>query len=71
MPKFHLTVFAWFLVAYRPDKGGMSLHDAVGVDCKIEQLLKFMEQVPSIWARACILDNCVRVTRLHGGRSWQ
>ena len=54
-----MTVFARFLVAYHLERGGMSLQDAVGVNCKMEQLLRFLEQVPSIWAKACIFNNCV------------
>ena len=39
----------------------MSLHDAVGVNCAIAQLLKIKAQVLSIWAKRCMLDNCVCV----------
>ena len=41
--EFHATIFAWFvfsfvppsraLVAYHLERGGMPLHDAVGVNC--------------------------------------
>ena len=39
----------------------MPLHDAVGVNCKMAQLLKIKTQVLSIWAKGCMLDDCVCV----------
>ena len=33
----------------------MSLHDAIGINCKKAQLLKIKAQVSSIWAKGCIL----------------
>ena len=35
--------------------GGMPLHDAAGINCKREQLLKIKAQLSSIWAKGCIL----------------
>ena len=37
------------------EKGGIPLHDAVGINCKRAQLLKIKAQVSSIWAKGCIL----------------
>ena len=37
------------------ERGGMPLHDAVGMNCKRAQLLKIKAQVSSIWAKGCIL----------------
>ena len=37
------------------ERGGMPLHDAVGLNCKRVQLLKIKAQVSSIWAKGCIL----------------
>ena len=41
---------------YHMERGGMPLHDAVGINCKKrEQLLKIKAQLSSIWAKGCIL----------------
>ena len=41
---------------YHLERGGMPLHDAVGINCiKRAQLLKIKAQVSSIWAKWCIL----------------
>ena len=40
---------------YHMERGGMPLHDAVGINCKREQLLKIKAQVSSIWTKVCIL----------------
>ena len=37
------------------DRGGMPLHDVVGINCKRAQLLKMKAQLSSIWAKVCIL----------------
>ena len=37
------------------ERGGISLHDVVGVNCKKEQLLKIKAQLLSIWAKGRIL----------------
>ena len=37
------------------EKGGMPLHDAVGINCKKDAKLKIKAQVSSIWAKGCIL----------------
>ena len=44
---------------YHMERGGMPLHDAVGVTLKRAQLLKIKAQVSSIWAKGCYLDDCV------------
>ena len=46
---------------YHLERGGMPLQDAVGVHCKRKQLLKIKTQVPSIWAKVCMFDDCVCV----------
>ena len=40
---------------YHMEKGGMPLHDAVGINCKKAQLLNIKTQLSSIWAKGCIL----------------
>ena len=40
---------------YHLERGGMPLHDAVGITVKRAQLLKIKAQVSSIWAKGCIL----------------
>ena len=44
---------------YHMERGGMPLHDAVGINVKRAQLLKIKAQVSSIWAKGCILRTCV------------
>ena len=36
------------------ERRGMPLHDAVGINCEKEQLLKIKAQLSSIWAKGCI-----------------
>ena len=52
------------LEGYHLEMGGMPLHDAVGVNCEIAQLLKIKSQVSCISTKACMLDDCVRVIDL-------
>ena len=40
---------------YHMERGGMPLHDAVGLNCKNGELLKITAQASSIWAKGCIL----------------
>ena len=40
---------------YHLDRGGMPLHDAVGINCKRALLLKIKAQLSSIWAKGCML----------------
>ena len=40
---------------YHMERGGMPLHDAVGINCKTAQLLKTKAQVSSVWAKECML----------------
>ena len=42
----------------------MPLHDTVGINCERAQLLKIKAQVASIWAKGCMLDDCVCVSDL-------
>ena len=46
---------------YHLERGGMPLHDAVGINCKKrEQLLKIKAQMSSIWANGCkLMIGCV------------
>ena len=44
---------------YHLERGGMSLHDAVGTNCKRAQLLIIKVQVSSICAKGCMLDDGV------------
>ena len=46
---------------YHLERGGMPLHDAVGINWKRAQLLKIKALVSSIWAKGCMIDNCVCV----------
>ena len=43
----------------------MPLHAAVGVTVKRAQLLKIEVQVSSIWAKGCMLNDCVCVIGLN------
>ena len=48
---------------YHMERGGIQLHDAVGINCKRAQLLKIKAQVSSICAKGCILMTvCVFLT---------
>ena len=38
------------MVNYHLERGGMPLHDAVGITVTMSQLLKIKEQVSGIWA---------------------
>ena len=49
---------------YHLERGGIPLHNAVGETVKKEQLLKIKVQVSSIWARGCMLNDCVCVCYL-------
>ena len=47
---------------YHMERGGMPLHDAVGINCKKggwvngwDKLLNIKTQLSSIWAKGCIL----------------
>ena len=51
-------------MANHPERGGMPRHDAVGVNSKYGETTDFKTQVPSIWIKGCMLDNCKCVTRL-------
>ena len=52
---------------YHLESGGMALHDTVGVNSTTETTklnylkLKINAQVPGIWAKGCVFDDCVRV----------
>ena len=40
---------------YHMERGGMPLHDAVGINCKKGATMKIKTQLSSIWAKGCIL----------------
>ena len=68
MIEFHMPVPVFFRTAFSRS-GGLSpvdgpLHDVVGVSCKRAQLLKLKAQVSSIWAKGCMLEDCVCVCDL-------
>ena len=41
--------------SYQLERCGMPLHDAVGINCKMAQLLKIKAQLPSILGKGCML----------------
>ena len=43
------------------ERGGITVHDAVGINCKKGDLLKIKAQVTSIWAKGYMFDDCVCV----------
>ena len=49
---------------YHLERGGMPLHDAVGINSEKGALLKIKAQMSSIWAKGCIFDDCVCVLYL-------
>ena len=53
-PVFFRTALPWY-GGNHIGRGGMPLHDAVGINCKIKAL------VSSIWAKWCMFDDCVCV----------
>ena len=40
------------------------LYDAVGINCEKAQPVKIKAQVSSIWAKGCMLDDCMCVILL-------
>ena len=69
MIEFHAAVLAWYLyMSFRtplprsgglsPGVGGMPLHYAIEVNCKNAAVTDIKEQVPSNWAKGCMLVNC-------------
>ena len=40
---------------YHMERGGMPLHDAVGINCKKGATTEHQTQLSSIWANGCIL----------------
>ena len=40
---------------YHMERGGMPLHDEVGINCKKGASLKIKAQPSSMWAKGCIL----------------
>ena len=53
-PVFFRTAIP-FSGGYHMERGGMSLHRVVGINCKKGALLKIKAQLSSIWAKGCIL----------------
>ena len=56
MIEFDTAIFAWFLCSFTPpsralmsyqsERGGMPLHDAVGVNCNKGEIIDILSQVP-------------------------
>ena len=44
---------------YHLERGGVPLHDAVGINCKKGANTENQGAVSSIWAKGCMLDDCV------------
>ena len=57
---------------YHMERGGMPLHDAVGINCKKgSTILKIKAQVSSIWAKGSILMTvCVFYLTCHTTPPW-
>ena len=49
------------LVDFHLEGDRMPLHDVVGVNYQKSALLKIKAQVPGIWAKGCVLCDCVGV----------
>ena len=49
------------LVDYHLERSGMPLHDVVGVKCKSGATTKNHGAVAGLWAKGCVLDDCVSV----------
>ena len=45
------------LEAYHLERVGMPLHDLVRINCKKSETTDIKEQVPSMWAKGCMLEN--------------
>ena len=50
------------LMDYHLARGWMPLREAVEVNCKSSQLLQVKMQVPGIWAKGCLFDDCVSLS---------
>ena len=48
-------------MAYHLERGGMQLHDAVGVNFQKSTTTEKQGRVPNIWAKGCMLDSCACV----------
>ena len=42
------------LKALDAERGGMPLHDAVGINCEKSATTENQAQVPGIWAKGCV-----------------
>ena len=42
----------------------LTLHDAVGVNCKKDATTDIKDEVPGIWAKGCMFDNSAFIIRL-------
>ena len=72
MIEFHAAIFAWSLLVffrtafpcsggYHLERAGMPLHDAVGVNGKNGATTGIQDTGVNIWAKGCVLDDCVSV----------
>ena len=74
MIEFYAAIFAGFLCSfgppsralgtYTPREGWDALHDGVGINCKYGASTEVKAQEPSIWAKGCMLGDCVSVIGL-------
>ena len=46
------------------ERGGMLLHEGVGINCEKGETTEVKVQEPSIWAKECMVGDCVSVIGL-------
>ena len=46
------------------ERGGMPLHDGVGINCEKGATTEVKSQEPSIWAKGCMVGDCLCVIGL-------
>ena len=56
-----LSVHPPVLWGYHLERGGMSFHDALGINCKKGATTENQSQVSSIRAKGCMFDDCAYV----------
>ena len=44
---------------YHPERGGMTLHDAVEINCENGATTENQSEVSSMWAKGCMLDDFI------------
>ena len=65
---FYVAIFMGFLCCFdrlpllwgliHLERGGMPLHDGVGINCKKGARTEVKAQEPSIWAKVCMVGDC-------------